>query len=138
MMNAMNMAFVPDAYPGFNNTLNEGANQPWVVLPRNASSFGEMLDTAMNYRNSSLGIVMVTSWNEWMEGTMIEPSTKEGETFLNIVYSVALDPEIPQSTISPSPWLLIMSIIFGAIVGSRIVTFLADAAHIRKRAPSRK
>jgi hypothetical protein len=114
-MNAKNMAFVPDAYPGFNNTLNEGASAPWVVLPRNASSFADMLQTAMNYRNSSLGIVMITSWNEWMEGTMIEPSVKEGETFLNIVYSAALGPEIPLSTVNPSIWLLIAGTVLGTI-----------------------
>ena len=93
-MNAKGIAFVPDVYPGFNNTLNKGGSPPWVVLPRDASSFEDMLGTALNYRNSSLGIVMITSWNEWMEGTVIEPSMKENEAFLNVVYNAVTGPEL--------------------------------------------
>jgi hypothetical protein len=93
-MNSKGIAFVPNVYPGFNNTHETDVSPPWTVLPRDASSFGDMLGTALNCRSSSLGIVMITSWNEWMEGTMIEPSMKENEDFLNVVYDAVTGPEL--------------------------------------------
>jgi hypothetical protein len=83
-MNSKGIAFVPDAYPGFNNT---NVSSP-VILPRNVTSFSDMLDIAINGTDSKLGIVMITSWNEWMEGTMIEPSMEEGELHLLAVYNI--------------------------------------------------
>jgi hypothetical protein len=85
-MNSKGIAFVPNVYPGFNNTNNTGVTSP-TVLPRNVTAFKDMLETGLEYADSSLGIVMITSWNEWMEGTMIEPSMQEGELYLLAIYS---------------------------------------------------
>lgn len=87
-MNSKGIAFVPDVYPGFNNTNNTNASPPWVVLPRDVTSFSNMLGTAISNTDSNLGIVMITSWNEWMEGTQVEPSMEESELFLHAVYDI--------------------------------------------------
>jgi len=92
-MNSKGIAFVPNAYPGFNNTNNTGVSPPWTVLPRNETQFRSMLEIALNHADSNLGIAMITSWNEWMEGTTIEPSMEEGELFLHVVYNIV--PELP-------------------------------------------
>lgn len=95
VMNSMGIKFVPNAYPGFNNTGLVGVADP-AVLPTNASMFKEMLKIAVN-NVDDLKIVMITSWNEWMESTAIEPSMEFGELFLHAIYDVAI-PEFFSST----------------------------------------
>jgi hypothetical protein len=58
--------------------------------------FQEMLKIAINYADSDLKMVMVTSWNEWLESTAIEPSIENGELFLHTIYDVV--PEFPSGT----------------------------------------
>jgi hypothetical protein len=124
-MNSNGTRFIPNAYPGFNNTLNEGATPPWVTLARNETAFKEMLGIALKYTDSNLRIAMITSWNEWMEGTMIEPSMKEkeGELFLHVVYDTVIVPELSESAPNPSVRLLIGSGVLGGVIASGIVTF---------------
>jgi len=98
-MSSEGVAFVPNVYPGFNNTNNTNVSPPWVVLPRNETEFRDMLEIARNHTDSNLGIAMITSWNEWMEGTTIEPSMEEGELFLHVVYDIV--PELSHSLILP-------------------------------------
>jgi glycoprotein endo-alpha-1,2-mannosidase len=124
-MDSKGIAFVPNAYPGFNNTLNEGVTPPWVTLPRNVTAFKDLLEIALSYTDSNLGIAMITSWNEWMEGTMVEPSMEDGELFLHAIYDTVNKP-ISTSTPTPTPtpsWLPIVSFILGAIVASGVVIF---------------
>jgi len=71
---------------------------------------------------------MITSWNEWMEGTMIEPSMAEGELFLHAVLNGVTTPTPTPTPASPPPnypsvWLLIADGVLGAIIASVIVTF---------------
>jgi hypothetical protein len=87
-MNSKEIKFIPNAYPGYNNTGLEDVHKP-VVLPPNETKFKEMLTTAMNYADNDLKIVMVTSWNEWLESTAIEPSMELGELFLHAIYDVS-------------------------------------------------
>jgi len=122
-MNSNGTRFIPNAYPGFNNTLNEGATPPWVTLARNETAFKEMLGIALKYTDSNLRIVMITSWNEWMEGTVIEPSMEEGELFLHVVYDAVIVPGLSESAPNPCVWLLIGSGVLGAVIASGIITF---------------
>jgi hypothetical protein len=53
--------------------------------------------------------IMVTSWNEWMEGTMIEPSATYGNLYLDITrefaarFKAGLPTPTPTSTRTPKP-----------------------------------
>ena len=97
VMNSRGIKFIPNAYPGFNNTGLSGVTlNTTVVLPNNATMFKEMLKIAINNADSDLKIVMITSWNEWLESTAIGPSMEFGELFLHTVYDVV--PEFPSST----------------------------------------
>jgi len=98
-MNKRGMQFIPNAYPGFNNTNCEGVIDP-VELSPNETMFREMLKTAIKYADNNLKIVMVTSWNEWKEATAIEPSMEFGELFLHTIYDVV--PEFPTLLILPT------------------------------------
>jgi hypothetical protein len=116
-MNSNGTRFIPNAYPGFNNTLNEGATPPWVTLTRNETAFKEMLGIALKYTDSNLRIAMITSWNEWMEGTMIEPSMEEGELYLLAVYDTV--PEFASFLILP---LFMIATLSAAIVYRRKIS----------------
>jgi hypothetical protein len=87
-METLGVEFVPNAYPGFNNTHNAGASEPWAVIPPSNASSGQLLQTALNNTSSDPGFVMVTSWNEWLEGTQIEPSNAWGTAFLDVIDNV--------------------------------------------------
>lgn len=82
-MNLNGVEFVPNVYPGYNNTGNE--EYPTVLDP-DELTFKELLSTAIRNVDDELEIVMITSWNEWKEATSIEPSKESGELLLHTVY----------------------------------------------------
>lgn len=91
--------FIPNAYPGFDNTehcewmqrtLNISCTP--IVLPLNETMFEDMLNTAIHCAENDSEIIMITSWNEWLESTAIEPSMEFGELFLHAIYLI---PEFP-------------------------------------------
>lgn len=96
--NTIGVKFIPNVYPGFNNTSCEGVTNP-TALPTNETAFREMLTIAKNFVDNNLKIIMITSWNEWLEGTAIEPSMELGELFLHTVYDII--PEFPALFVLP-------------------------------------
>jgi glycoprotein endo-alpha-1,2-mannosidase len=80
------VAFVPDALPGYDD-LGERPAEGHHVLPRElggdpAGLFAEELTAAAPLVDERLGLLAVTSWNEWGEDTQIEPSQGYGTSFL--------------------------------------------------------
>jgi hypothetical protein len=66
-------------YPGFNSFYAAGqADGPTWTIPYNGT-FGTMLDKALA---SSVNIIQFATWNDYGEGTMIEPTQEFGYTFL--------------------------------------------------------
>jgi hypothetical protein len=61
--------------------------------------FKQMLGTAINNAGDDPKMVMITSWNEWLESTAIEPSTEYGELFLHEAYDIV--PEFPAFLVLP-------------------------------------
>jgi hypothetical protein len=94
VMNSKGINFIPNAYSGFNNTGLARVVEP-VALSGNANAFREFLTIAIN-NVDDLKMVMITSWNEWLEATAIEPSMEFGELFLHTIYDGV--PEFPSST----------------------------------------
>jgi glycoprotein endo-alpha-1,2-mannosidase len=81
---AEGVAFVPDAVPGYNDR-GERLAEDHHVLPRQyaagadpASLFDETLGLAAPLVDPQLGLLAVTSWNEWGEDTQIEPTAPAG------------------------------------------------------------
>jgi glycoprotein endo-alpha-1,2-mannosidase len=77
---AVHVAFVPDALPGFDD-LGFRPAQEHHVLPRSigpgadpASVFEASLEQARRFIDPSVGLLAVTSWNEWYEDSQIEPT----------------------------------------------------------------
>lgn len=75
------VTFVPSVIPGFNDTfVRPEANHP--IINRSVDLFVNQLNMAMNTMDSRLKLVMITSWNEWHEGTSIEPASEFGFDYL--------------------------------------------------------
>lgn len=68
-------------YPGFNSFYAAGgASGPtWQIAYNGTSTFSTMLDKALA---SSVGIIQFATWNDYGEGTMIEPTVEFGYGFL--------------------------------------------------------
>jgi hypothetical protein len=74
------LAFWPTVMPGYDDRQLRGRNRP--ILARNPQfyrSYWEVCDSLADD-----GIIIVTSFNEWHEGTEIEPSREFGETYLEL------------------------------------------------------
>lgn len=68
-------------YPGFNSYYQAGgADGPtWQIAHNGTSTFASLLDKALA---SNVGIIQFATWNDYGEGTMIEPTSEFGYGFL--------------------------------------------------------
>jgi len=106
-MNAKGLSYFPNAYPAFKDATAPADN---MTLNVNSTMFAKMLETAVNSlknTDDNNKVVMITSWNEWMEATAIEPSRELGNLLLETVGNV----------LAPKPPVLeIIVILFGSAV----------------------
>lgn len=77
------IGFIPGIMPGFDATgTRNGAS--YYVIPRKLSAHGEitfreaMEQMASHHLDPELNTLALTSFNEWHEGTQVEPSKSEG------------------------------------------------------------
>jgi glycoprotein endo-alpha-1,2-mannosidase len=79
---SLGVAFVPDALPGFDDTLvRPEANHP--PIPRSVDLFENQLDIALSLLDPQIKMFTITSWNEWHEDTSIEPAQEFGLEYLD-------------------------------------------------------
>ena len=85
-----NMHLVPSVFPGFDTSgaswcydQNNRLNGP--VIKRSAKLFRKNLETASRFIDPEIKMLLVTSWNEWNEGTNIEPSEEFGFSYLEVL-----------------------------------------------------
>ena len=70
-------------YPGFNSFYAAGgAGGPTWTIPMGTSTFSTMLDKAIS---SSVSIIQFATWNDYGEGTIIEPTEEFGYSFLTLM-----------------------------------------------------
>jgi hypothetical protein len=70
------------AYPGFNTFYaagNWGAGPGWTLPYNGSSTFSQTLQLALS---SGDGFVQIATWNDYGEGTMVEPTVEFGYGFL--------------------------------------------------------
>jgi hypothetical protein len=79
--------WVATAMPGYDDTRLRGAQAGGFARPRaNGDYFRATFSGAAK---SGADWTIITSFNEWLEGSMIEPSTSYGDTYLNLTRDLA-------------------------------------------------
>ncbi|WP_108867914.1 glycoside hydrolase family 71/99-like protein [Aquimarina aquimarini] len=77
---------VGSAYPGFNSFYNEGGwtggTDSWTIDLNNGTTFIETLNYNHHERSDFIQII---TWNDFGEGTMIEPTQEFGFTYLQLL-----------------------------------------------------
>lgn len=76
--------WVATAMPGWDNTFTQQSER--YIRERNDGAFYR--ETFSAAAASSPAMVVITSWNEWWEGTHIEPSVKYGDFYLSLTASL--------------------------------------------------
>jgi len=80
---AHNLCFIPTVIPGYNDRNLSGLNRP--TLEREEGEFyKDFWKIAKKYLDPNLKIALITSFNEWHEGTEIEPSKEYGNKYLEL------------------------------------------------------
>lgn len=81
--------FIPDIIPGYDDS--EIRNNP--VLPRSPENFSDICDMGIQYIDSDIDAVLITSFNEWPEYTAVEPTNEYGTTYLQVIREHLVDSE---------------------------------------------
>ena len=88
MMNNKQKAYIAGVWPGFkdcyNGTEDDDVPQYQVTEHRGGQELQEQLDYALTQKPAYL---QIATWNDYGEGTMIEPTYKFGYTFLEKIQS---------------------------------------------------
>ena len=77
--------FVPNVMPGFDDRNLRPTREEGRVIHRSSHGFREYIDLAKTYVDQDISMLLLTSFNEWGEGTNVEPSQAEGFTYLDTV-----------------------------------------------------
>jgi hypothetical protein len=99
--------WIATAMPGYDDTRVAGRPGVYAHPRRDGDYYRRTWQAAIASRPD---MVVVTSFNEWREGTMIEPSVTYGDLYLNLTaelaatYKNSVPPPAPSDTPAPSPW----------------------------------
>ena len=82
------LRFVPFVLPGYDDRDLRGADRP--ILARNEGAFyGRYWDMARHFVDPDVPHVFLTSFNEWHEGTGVEPSLQYGVSYLDLTSTLS-------------------------------------------------
>lgn len=81
-----NLGFVPSIIPGFDNSYSWGPPD-LPPIERTPEKFKERLEIARKYLDKGLKTLRIDTWNDFGEWSYIEPSTKTGFIYLEILKS---------------------------------------------------
>jgi len=72
------MEFIPMVFPGFDDRMNTCWGQDRLT-PRSQEHFVDLLELADEYRTTDM--IDIATWNDWTEGSQIEPGTFRGTDY---------------------------------------------------------
>ncbi len=82
-----NLYFIPNVMPGYDDRNLMGLDRP-VLKRENGKFYQDFFKIAKKYLDPKLPLVMLTTFNEWHEGTEIEPSEEYGSQYLELTKSL--------------------------------------------------
>ena len=86
------LRFVPFILPGYDDRDLRGEDRP--ILSRDDGAFyGRYWEMARHFVDPDIPQVFLTSFNEWHEGTELEPSHRYGVSYLDMTWTLAQAPE---------------------------------------------
>jgi hypothetical protein len=85
----LELSFVPMICPGFNNTPYEPTD-PFIVK-RNLTLFEEICDYSMDYATTPNKMILFFTWNDYHEGTSIEPTVEYEFDYLDKIRKIFTD-----------------------------------------------
>lgn len=88
LANRNGLSFIPPLNPGFSDSLmqEKGINE-WLFELTNPTfeSFRRLCEGSKNYVNQALNMVIAEAWNEFEEGSVIEPTEENGFAYLDVL-----------------------------------------------------
>jgi hypothetical protein len=78
-----NLCFFPTLIPGYDDRRLSGLKRP-ILDRREGKFYQEFWQIVKKYLDPSLKIALITTFNEWHEGTEIEPSKEYGNKYLQL------------------------------------------------------
>lgn len=104
--------FVPLICPGYNNVIYSYMNKTWnpdtnstwwAIVTRDPEGFLDVCRLARDYATPPHNMVLIFTWNDFKEGTSIEPTEDYGFTYLEAVKTI---PEFPSAVLLPALMIL--------------------------------
>lgn len=80
---ALDLGFIPNVMPGWNDCPLRGDWRP-VMSREDGDFYRQSWDLAREFMTEELPLVFITSFNEWHEGTELEPSYEFGSSYLHL------------------------------------------------------
>lgn len=78
-----NLIFIPSVLPGYSDRNLKGLSRP-ILERENGNFYREFWQIARKYLDPKLKMAFIITFNEWHEGTEIEPSEEYGEKYLEL------------------------------------------------------
>ena len=85
---ATNISFIPTVIPGFDDSLSfQHRTRDWLVTRPGSTpkKFQTMCEAIKPYIDPNNKILMITAWNEFAEGSVIEPTKEFGFSYLEVI-----------------------------------------------------
>lgn len=87
---------IPSCFPSWDNSPRRKFSGSNVFINSDPAFFAKWLENSIDRaieRNESglLNLVLINAWNEWAEGTVLEPTRNSGYSYLNAVSSVIFE-----------------------------------------------
>ena len=88
--NRKNIMFIPGIQPGYDDRVQRGTER--LLVSRNNGDFmRDYWNISTKYLNVNYPIIFLTSFNEWHEGTEIEPSFEYGDYYIKLIAKLKSD-----------------------------------------------
>ena len=94
-MHGRGVRFIPTATPGESNTLlYRNGLDGWLIIRTGATpaKFGGLLDSLRGCMDPDLNLLLVEAWNEFSEGSVVEPTVEFGYQHLDEIARFAAQP----------------------------------------------